>query len=69
MRVRNGHLVVIGAERYEEGKLVIGMEPVFRTSSAASLRASLYFSLAPPGFPGATRKYRPRDNLRRAATS
>jgi hypothetical protein len=29
MRVRNGHLVVIGAERYEEGKLVIGMEPRF----------------------------------------
>ena len=29
MRVRNGHLVVIGAERYEEGKLVIGVEPHF----------------------------------------
>jgi len=29
MRVRNGHLVVIGAERYEEGKLVIGLEPHF----------------------------------------
>jgi hypothetical protein len=29
MRVRNGHLVVIGAERYEEGKLVIGVEPRF----------------------------------------
>ena len=29
MRVRNGHLVVIGAERYEAGKLVIGLEPHF----------------------------------------
>ena len=29
MRVRNGHLVVIGAERYEDGKLVIGLEPRF----------------------------------------
>jgi len=29
MRVRNGHLVVIGAERFEEGKLVIGVEPHF----------------------------------------
>jgi len=29
MRVRNGHLVVIGAERYEAGKLVIGVEPHF----------------------------------------
>ena len=29
MRVRNGHLVVIGAERYEAGKLVIGVEPRF----------------------------------------
>jgi hypothetical protein len=29
MRVRNGHLVVIGAERYEEGKLVIAVEPSF----------------------------------------
>jgi hypothetical protein len=29
MRVRNGHLVVIGAERFQEGKLVIGLEPHF----------------------------------------
>ncbi|HEY8154465.1 MAG TPA: hypothetical protein VII72_10095 [Myxococcota bacterium] len=29
MRIRNGHLVVIGAERYEAGKLVIGLEPHF----------------------------------------
>ena len=29
MRVRNGHLVVIGAERYEAGKLVIGLTPSF----------------------------------------
>jgi hypothetical protein len=29
MRVRNGHLVVIGAERYEAGKLVIAIEPHF----------------------------------------
>ncbi len=29
MRVRNGHLVVIGAERYEAGKLVIGLKPQF----------------------------------------
>jgi hypothetical protein len=29
MRVRNGHLVVIGAERYQDGKLVIGLEPHF----------------------------------------
>jgi hypothetical protein len=29
MRVRNGHLVVIGAERYEAGKLVIGVKPRF----------------------------------------
>lgn len=29
MRVRNGHLVVIGAERYEDGKLVISLEPHF----------------------------------------
>jgi hypothetical protein len=29
MRVRNGHLVVIGAQRYQEGKLVIGVEPHF----------------------------------------
>ena len=29
MRVRNGHLVVIGAERFEEGKLVISVEPHF----------------------------------------
>ena len=29
MRVRNGHLVVIGAERYEAGKLVIAVRPAF----------------------------------------
>ena len=29
MRVRNGHLVVIGAERYQTGKLVIGLKPSF----------------------------------------
>ena len=29
MRVRNGHLVVIGAERFEEGKLVVSVEPRF----------------------------------------
>ena len=29
MRVRNGHLVVIGAERYQGGKLVIGLKPSF----------------------------------------
>ena len=29
MRVRNGHLVVIGAERYEAGKLVIALKPSF----------------------------------------
>jgi hypothetical protein len=29
MRVRNGHLVVIGAERYQDGKLVIGLKPRF----------------------------------------
>jgi hypothetical protein len=29
MRVRNGHPVVIGAERYQEGKLVIRLEPHF----------------------------------------
>lgn len=29
MRVRNRHLVVIGAERYEAGKLVIAVEPSF----------------------------------------
>ena len=27
LRIRNGHLVVIGAERYQDGKLVIGLEP------------------------------------------
>jgi len=27
VRVKNGHLVVIGAERYEDGKLVISLEP------------------------------------------
>ena len=27
LRVRNGHLVVIGAERYQDGKLVISLEP------------------------------------------
>jgi hypothetical protein len=27
LRVRNGHLVVIGAERYRDGKLVISLEP------------------------------------------
>lgn len=27
LRVRNGHLVVIGAERHGDGKLVIGLEP------------------------------------------
>jgi len=27
LKVRNGHLVVIGAERYEDGKLVISLEP------------------------------------------
>lgn len=29
MRVRNGHPVVIGAERYEDGKLVIRLQPHF----------------------------------------
>ena len=29
LRIRNGHLVVIGAEPYEEGKLVISLEPHF----------------------------------------
>ena len=29
MRVRNGHLVVIGAERYEAGKLVISLKPQY----------------------------------------
>jgi hypothetical protein len=29
MRVRNGHPVVIGAERYEAGKLVIRLQPHF----------------------------------------
>jgi hypothetical protein len=29
MRVRNRHLVVIGAERYEAGKLVIAVKPSF----------------------------------------
>ncbi len=27
LRVPNGHLVVIGAERYEDGKLVISLQP------------------------------------------
>ncbi len=27
LKVRKGHLVVIGAERYEDGKLVISLEP------------------------------------------
>ncbi len=27
LRIPNGHLVVIGAERYQEGKLVISLEP------------------------------------------
>jgi hypothetical protein len=27
MRVPNGHLVVIGAERFEDGKLVISLKP------------------------------------------
>ncbi len=27
LRIPNGHLVVIGAERYQDGKLVIGLEP------------------------------------------
>jgi hypothetical protein len=27
MRIPNGHLVVIGAERYQDGKLVISLEP------------------------------------------
>jgi hypothetical protein len=29
MRVRNGHPVVIGAERFQDGKLVIALEPHF----------------------------------------
>ena len=29
LRIRNQHLVVIGAERYREGKLVISLEPSF----------------------------------------
>ncbi len=29
MRIRNGHLVVIGAEPYEDGKLVVSLEPHF----------------------------------------
>ena len=29
MRVRNGHPVVIGAERYQDGKLVISLKPHF----------------------------------------
>jgi hypothetical protein len=29
MRVRNGHRVVIGAERFEDGKLVISIQPRF----------------------------------------
>lgn len=27
LRVRNGHLVVIGADRHQGGKLVVGLEP------------------------------------------
>ena len=27
LRIPNGHLVVIGAERYQEGKIVISLEP------------------------------------------
>ncbi len=27
MRIRNGHLVVIGAEPYKDGKLVVSLEP------------------------------------------
>lgn len=27
LRIPNGHLVVIGADRYQDGKLVIGLEP------------------------------------------
>ncbi len=29
LRIRNGHLVVIGAERYGDGKLIISLEPHF----------------------------------------
>jgi hypothetical protein len=29
LRIRNGHLVVIGAEPYQEGRLVISLEPHF----------------------------------------
>lgn len=29
LRIRNGHLVVIGAERYQGGKLVVSLEPHF----------------------------------------
>jgi hypothetical protein len=29
LRIRNGHLVVIGAEPYEDGRLVISLEPHF----------------------------------------
>ncbi len=29
MRVKNGHLVIIGADRYEQGKLVISLEAHF----------------------------------------
>ena len=29
LRIRNGHLVVIGAERFEDGKLIISLEPRF----------------------------------------
>jgi hypothetical protein len=29
LRIRNGHLVVIGAEPYKDGKLVISLEPHF----------------------------------------
>ena len=29
LRIRNGHLVVIGAQRHDDGKLVISLEPHF----------------------------------------
>jgi hypothetical protein len=29
LRIQNGHLVVIGVERYDDGKLVISLEPHF----------------------------------------
>ena len=33
LRIRNGHLVVIGAEPYEEGKLVISLEQMGAVSA------------------------------------